>query len=113
MRKRKELLEQSEFVHQFKRGGMDGIATEIAQEILMLFKHNNRNARARQQDCKHHPGGPPADDTACRSDLVHSRFRQSWRRFRPREIATAAETSITNRGSSLSFTLPCGVWSKA
>ncbi len=48
MRKFKELVEQSELVHHFERGRMDGIAPEIAQEILMLFKHDNRHTGPRQ-----------------------------------------------------------------
>jgi hypothetical protein len=34
-------------VHHFERRRVDGIAAEIAQEILVLLKHDDRNPRAR------------------------------------------------------------------
>src|SRR5271170_6965178 len=35
-----EFVENSQLVHQFERGGMDGVASKIAQKIRVLFEHN-------------------------------------------------------------------------
>ena len=48
MRDFEKLLEQSELVYHFKCRRVDGIAPKIAQEILMLFKHNGPHAGAHQ-----------------------------------------------------------------
>jgi 4'-phosphopantetheinyl transferase EntD len=33
---------------------MDGVAAEIAQEVLMLLQHDHLYARARKQETQHH-----------------------------------------------------------
>ena len=71
MRKFEELVEQSEFVHHFERRRMDGVAPEIAQEILVLLEHDDGHALARQEEAKHHPGGAAAGDAASGFDLSH------------------------------------------
>src|SRR5215203_5027114 len=71
MRDFEKLLEQSELVYHFKCRRVNGIAAKIAQEILMLFKHNNPHARARQQESEHHPGGATTGDAAGGFDLSH------------------------------------------
>jgi hypothetical protein len=43
---------------------MDGIASEVAQKILVLFKHDNGHAGARQQKSKHHSSGTTAGNAA-------------------------------------------------
>jgi len=48
MRQLEELIEQAEFVHEFQRRRMDGVAAEIAQEILVLFQDEHRHACAPQ-----------------------------------------------------------------
>src|SRR5512137_791719 len=50
---------------------MYGIASEIAQEIGVLFQHDDGNAGAREQEAKHHPGRSAASDTARRFDRDH------------------------------------------
>src|SRR6516225_7169143 len=71
MRKLEELFEQSEFVHHFKRRGVDGVATEIAQKIRMFFKHDDGYARTRQQVSKRDSGRSTAGDAAGGFDLHH------------------------------------------
>ena len=44
-----EFLEQAELVHHLQRRGMDGVAAEIAEEIPMLFEHDDIDAGARQR----------------------------------------------------------------
>src|SRR5205085_2910076 len=43
---------------------MHGIPAEVAQEIGVLFHHNNGYTGASQQKAKHHAGGSSAGDTA-------------------------------------------------
>ena len=62
MRQLQELVQQTEFVHQLERRGMDGVAAKIAQEIAVLLQHDDIDAGARQQKAEHHAGRPAADD---------------------------------------------------
>jgi hypothetical protein len=57
-----EFPEQTEFVHDFKRRCVDGIAAEIAQEVGMLLQHLNLQAGACQQEAQHHAGRTAADN---------------------------------------------------
>ena len=41
---------------------MDGVAPEIAEEILMLLEHGHPDSGAREQQARDHPGRPAADD---------------------------------------------------
>jgi hypothetical protein len=49
---------------QFKGGWMNGVATEIAQEIGMLLENADVDTFARQEKPKHHAGRTTADDAA-------------------------------------------------
>ena len=68
MRQLQELVDQAEFEHQLERRGMNRVAAEIAEEIGVLLQHHDMNARARQQESEHHPGGAAAGDAALRRD---------------------------------------------
>jgi hypothetical protein len=62
-----EIVEIAELMHQLERGGMDCVASEIAQEITMLFQHGHVDSGPREQKPEHHAGRPAPDDaTACR-----------------------------------------------
>ncbi len=74
VRKLQELLEQSKLVHHLERGGMNGVAAKIAQEIGVLLQHDDLDAGARQQVAQHHPGRAAAGDGAGRANrLIHAR----------------------------------------
>jgi len=45
---REELLQQTEFVHEFERGRMDRVAAKVAQEIPVLFQHHDLDPGARE-----------------------------------------------------------------
>src|SRR5437667_351936 len=60
MRFLKEVIENTEFVHQFERGRMDRIAAKVTQEVRMFFEHHNVNPAARQQKTQHHACGTAA-----------------------------------------------------
>ncbi len=62
MRALQEFVQNPELIHQLQRGRMNGVATEIAQEIGMLLKHHDFHAEAGQQKAQHHAGGPSAND---------------------------------------------------
>ena len=66
MRALEELFEEAEFVHQFERGGVDGIAAKVAQEIGVFFEEQDFDACASEEEAKHHAGGPAAYDAAAR-----------------------------------------------
>src|SRR6478752_641426 len=65
-----EFIQQSEFVHQLKGGGMNRVAAEIAKEIGMLFQHRHLNAGASEQITRHHSSRPAANDNATSSVFV-------------------------------------------
>ena len=49
MRQLEKLVEQSQLVHHFQSRRMNRIAAKIAQEIAVLFQHQDFDAGARQQ----------------------------------------------------------------
>jgi hypothetical protein len=59
----KELVEQAEFVHQLQRGGMDGVAAKVAQEIAVLFEHIDLDPGAGEEKAEHHAGRAASHDT--------------------------------------------------
>ena len=69
MRLLEKFIEQPEFVHQLQRRRMDGVAAKIAQEIGVLFQHDDVDAGARQQKAEHHAGRSAAGDAALRREV--------------------------------------------
>jgi hypothetical protein len=59
-----EFLEEAEFFEDFESGWVYGVATKIAEEVLVFFEHGYRDATARQQVAKHHAGRATAHYTA-------------------------------------------------
>jgi hypothetical protein len=51
---------------------MDGVAAEIAQEVLMLLQDGHPHPGAREQKGRDHPGRAAADDAKLRR-LPHGR----------------------------------------
>ena len=66
MRAFEEGVENAELVHDFERGGMDGVAAKVAQEIGVLLQHHDVDAGAGQQEAEHHAGRTAAGDGAGR-----------------------------------------------
>ena len=56
MRALEEIVENAELVHDLERGGMNGVAAEIAQKIGVLLQHHDIDAGAGQQEAQHHAG---------------------------------------------------------
>src|ERR1700735_856569 len=72
VRKFQKFIEKAEFVHNFERGRMNGVAAEIAQEISVLLEDENFHASARQQICQHHARGPSAHDATTDVECLNS-----------------------------------------
>ena len=70
MRQMEQAVEQAELVHDLERGGMDGVAAEVAVEVGMLFEHGDINAGAGEQQAEHHAGGAAAYDAAGGGQLI-------------------------------------------
>src|SRR5271168_4812542 len=51
-----ELVDEAELVQILKRGGMNGVSAKVAQEIRVLFEHNDVDSGAGQKKTKHHAG---------------------------------------------------------
>src|SRR5215475_14862318 len=70
MRQSQELIEHPQLMHQLQRGGMDGVAAKIAEEVPVFFKDHHLNAGAGEQQPKHHTGGAATDNTTRSSDVL-------------------------------------------
>src|SRR5690349_23011695 len=70
MRPLEKFFQKPELAHDFQRGRMNGVAAEVAQEILVFLKHANLNARACQKQSKHHSGRSAAGNAAPGLDTV-------------------------------------------
>ena len=64
VRQFEEFVEQAQLIHQLKRRRMYGIAAKIAEEIGVLFQHDDLDPGPRQEETEHHPGRPAAGDDA-------------------------------------------------
>ena len=71
MRQLEKFIEQAELVHHLQRRWMNGVAAEIAQEVSVLFRHDDGNTSSRQQEAKHHPGGSAANNATRCADRGH------------------------------------------
>ena len=59
-----ELVQKPKLAHELEGGGVDGVATKIAQEVGMLLQHHHVDAGAREQEAEHEPARPSADNAA-------------------------------------------------
>ncbi len=66
-----ERPEQPELVEHFHRRGVNRVATEIAEEVGVLFEHPHGHARAGEQIARHHPGRTAADNQNIRAKIGH------------------------------------------
>ena len=62
-----EIVEDAKLVHHLERRGMDGVAAEVAQEIGVLFQHDDIDAGAGEQEAR----------ASCRQGR-RRRWRMSW-----------------------------------
>ncbi len=59
-----EFFEEAKLVHQLKSGWMNGVATEVAEEVLIFFEDGDGDTPAREKVAEHDAGGASADDAA-------------------------------------------------
>ncbi len=59
-----ELLEEAELVEEIERGGVDGVAAEVAEEVFVFFEDCNLDAGAGEEEAQHDARGSSADDAA-------------------------------------------------
>src|SRR5690242_9536387 len=64
MRPLQKLIKHAELMHDLQRGGMNGIAAEISQEIGVLLEDQHFDARTGQQESQHQSGRAAARDAA-------------------------------------------------
>ena len=73
-----EGVEEAEFFEDFERGGVHGVAAEIAVEVFVFFEDGDVDARAGELEAKHHAGGASAYDAACCLEWgIHCEFNVS------------------------------------
>src|SRR5689334_17515423 len=111
MRQLEKFIEQTELVHHLQRRWMNGVAAEIAQEVRVLFRHDDGNTSSRQQEAKHHPGGSAANNATRCADRRH-RHSLYWlvknhgpARFRTRAAYACLSGVVTTSPSRSSVTL--------
>ena len=75
MGKGEEFVEKAELLEELKRGRVDGIATEVAEEVGVLFKNRYGDACTREEQTEHDARGTAADDAAGRT---HRRDCSKW-----------------------------------
>src|SRR5712692_8123443 len=62
MRPLEKILEEAQLMHQLERRRMNCVAAKVAQKIRVLLKHDDLDARTRQQKPEHHSGRATAHD---------------------------------------------------
>src|ERR1700677_2364312 len=60
-----ERIEQAKLSHDAERSAMNGVAAEVAVEVLELFEHDDIHALAREEESEHDAGRSSAYDTHC------------------------------------------------
>jgi hypothetical protein len=58
-------VEQVKLLHHAERSAMNGVAAEVAVEVLMLFEHDDLDALARQEQSENDAGRSSAYNTDC------------------------------------------------
>jgi len=64
MRDAQEIVEEVELVHELKGGRVNGVATEIAEEVGVFFEDEDFDAGAGEEEAEHHAGGAASCDAA-------------------------------------------------
>jgi hypothetical protein len=58
-------VEQVKLLHHAQRGAMNGVAAEVAIEVLMLFEHDHIDPLARKEETENNAGRSSAYNTHC------------------------------------------------
>jgi hypothetical protein len=57
---------ETDLVEDFERGGVNGVAAELAVEVPVHFQKRYGNSATREEQSEYRASGPGADDTAAR-----------------------------------------------
>ena len=60
-----EGVKDAQLVEELERGGVDGVSTEVAEEIFVLFEHGDIDPGTGKKKAKHDSGRAAADYAAC------------------------------------------------
>lgn len=64
VRQPQELFEPDELGDEFEGRGVDGVAAEVAEEVVVLLEYEHVHAGAREQQAEHGAGRSAAHDAA-------------------------------------------------
>jgi hypothetical protein len=74
VRAREQLLEQAELTHDVEGRWVNGVAAKVAQEVCVLFEHDDIDSAPGQQQTEHHACRSTACDAAlCRDTFGRAR----------------------------------------
>ena len=59
-----EFVEQTQFVEKLECGGVNGVSTEVAEEVFVFFEDGDIDFGAGEEEAEHDAGGASADDAA-------------------------------------------------
>src|SRR5580693_1686139 len=66
MRAFEKVVQQTQFIHDFKSRRMDGVAAEVAKKVGVLFEHHRVHTHPGEEKAQHHASGTAPDDAATR-----------------------------------------------
>ncbi len=73
-----EFFDEAELIHQLERRGVNGVAPEVAEEVLVLLQHDHVDPGPRQEKAEHDAGGAAAGDRALHGDGLCGHGAASW-----------------------------------
>ena len=73
VRQLEQVARQPDPIEDFEGGGVDGVAAEVAVEVVVVFQQRDIDALAGQEQRQEHAAGPAADDAAAgaRGEIGH------------------------------------------
>src|SRR5205807_3952287 len=67
--KGEKIVEETQVVHDLQSGGVQGVATEVAEEVAVFFEHGDLHSSTGQQEAEHHARRTATSDAATRHEL--------------------------------------------
>jgi len=101
-----ELIEDTEFMKDFERRGMDRVPTEIPKEVAVLLEDNDPHASPREEPAQHQTGRTATRDRALdvhARSLPDERSRQTRVQFRLPQLSRAASRISSTCSSNDGF----------
>jgi hypothetical protein len=92
-------FEEAQLVEDLQRRGVDGVPTEVAQEVAMLFQHGRSQPGASEEQPGHHTRGAAAGD-----DHISLAVLRRGRRAARHEAGMTVDRARGNPACSSAFT---------